>query len=344
MIKKKTFINELKQGDRVEDVFVILKARQGTAKNGEPYWDVEFQDKTGRIPGKIWYPHSSRYSNIPSEELAYVKGYVDSFRDNLQIVISELKVIEERIDAWSDFLPTVSTPPEELLSELESLFLKELQYRPWRKLCGLIFRDGYVRKNLLICPAAKSIHHAYIGGLLEHTLNVCKICLQVCEIFKDLDREILVVASALHDLGKIKEFTGKVFIDYSDKGQLLGHIILGLEMIAPFLDRVKDLEEKLVLHLKHLILSHHGEYEFGSPKRPKTREAFVLHFADNLDAKLNTVANLLEGMEGEEDNWSKYQRSLDRKIFRPVSTMELLGEKKKDLRRHVKQCLLPLKG
>ncbi len=344
MAEKKRFISEFKHGDRVEDIFVVLRARQGLAKNGEPYWDMEFQDRSGRISAKIWYPNSVKYSEIPQEEFVYVKGYVDSFRDNLQVVVSDLKVIDAKEVKWTDFLPSVASPPEELLKELEGLFLKELDYRPWKKLCGLVFRDEYIRENLLICPAAKSIHHAYRGGLLEHTLNVCKICLKMCEIFQGLDKEILLVGAALHDLGKIKEFMGRISIEYSDQGLLLGHIILGLEMIEPFLQRVNEIDEGLVLHLKHLILSHHGEYDFGSPKRPKTREAFVLHFADNLDAKLNTLGTLLEDMEGEDGNWSKYQRSLDRKIFRPVSTREMLQEKKKDARRHVEQCLLPLKG
>ncbi len=343
MIEKKGFIKDLRQGEKVEDVFLLVRAKQWVSKNGDPYWDLELQDRTGRIPGKIWYPASVRYPSIEEESFFYIKGYVDSFRDNLQVVINELLAVEEGEVSWEDFLPCVKTSPEELMEELEGLCKRELRYKPWRRLCGLILTDDYIREKFLICPAAKSIHHAYRGGLLEHTLSVCKICLKICDLFEDLDREILLVAATLHDLGKIEEFMGKVSIDYSDKGQLLGHIILGLEMLSPFLKKVGDIEEGLILHLKHLILSHHGEYEFGSPRIPLTREAFVLHLADNLDAKLNTISSLLQSLEGEEENWSRYQRSLERRIFRPLNTLDLLEDRKREGRRLVTQCLLPLK-
>ncbi|WP_461834048.1 CRISPR-associated endonuclease Cas3'' [Desulfothermus sp.] len=339
---KKKFISELKIGEKVDDIFIVTKARQGSSKNG-PYWDLEFQDKTGRIPAKIWYPQSGQYDTINEESFVKVRGYVDSFRNNLQIIVQGLKVVvEDEIDI-EDFIPTTKIPPEKLMNELEELCFKNLKYRPWNKLIGMILKDKDIRQRFMNAPAAKSIHHAYRGGLLEHTLNVCKLCLNIAELYPEIDREILLVGAVLHDIGKIEEFEGKISLDYTDKGQLIGHVVMSVLLIEPFLNKIKGLSNDLIMHLKHIILSHHGEYEFGSPKRPKTREALIVHFADNIDAKLNMVGTLIDDMEDEQENWSKYQRFLERKIFRPVHTNEFIKGAKEKKRRSIEGCSLPLK-
>lgn len=194
------------------------------------------------------------------------------------------------------------------MMELEELCFKNLKYRPWSRLIGMILKDKDIRDRFMSCPAAKTVHHAYIGGLLEHTLNVCKLCLEISSLYPEVDREILLVGAVLHDIGKIEEFKGSVIFNYTDRGQLLGHVVMSVLLIEPFIKKIKGLNEDLIMHLKHIILSHHGEYEFGSPKRPKTREALIVHFADNIDAKLNIVNGLVNDLEYEEENWSKYQR------------------------------------
>ena len=343
MTKKKKFINELRHGDIIDEFFILTKARQGTSKNG-PYWYLELQDRTGKIPGKIWYPVSKQYPSIQEESFVKIQGQVDSFRDNLQIIVNKLSLLDQQEISWSDFLPSTTTPPEVLLKELEDLCFKNLKYKPWKKFCGLILRDENLREKFISAPAAKNIHHAYRGGLLEHTLNVCKICLKIADLYPDLDREILVVGALLHDIGKIEEFSGDISPDYTDKGHLLGHIVLGINIIETFLKKVTDLDQGLILHLKHIIISHHGEYEFGSPKRPKTKEAMVLHFADNLDSKMNLMNSMIQEINQDEDNWTKYQRALGRRIFNPPHTQEFIQDKEKQKKRSIKECLLPLKG
>ncbi len=339
---KSVYITDLKDGQSFEEAFVLVQARQASSKNG-PFWDLRLQDRTGQIEGKIWYPQSMEYQDLAPESMVRVQAQVKTFREQLQLIIHRLKVLEgEEID-WSQFVPSSARAPEELLQELEGLCRSELRYPPWRKLCSKVLRDPDIRERLLAAPAAKSIHHAYRGGLLEHTLAVARSCLALCAIYPELDREILLVAAVLHDLGKAWELEGNILADYSDPGRLLGHITLGLQVLEPFLQKTKELEEGLALHLKHLILSHHGEYEFGSPKRPKTREAFVLHFADNLDAKVNTVGQLLQGMEHGDSSWSSYQYSLERKIFQAKTTPEVKKDREDSKKDRAKQCLLPLK-
>jgi 3'-5' exoribonuclease len=341
MSNKTCPIRDFRTGQEVEGVFVLVQARQAASRNG-PYWDLRLQDATGQIEAKIWSPLSNEYTDLKAEQVVRVRGQVRTFREQHQLVLSELVHLREGDFDWSELLPSSDPPPQELLQELKGLCRKELAHPGWKKLCREVLEDKASRERLLAAPAAKAIHHAYRGGLLEHTLNVARTCLAVCELRPDLDREILLVGAVVHDLGKAWELHYGVAPEYTDTGRLLGHIFLGLQVLEPIMGRIEELDSGLLLHLRHLILSHHGEFEYGSPKRPKTKEAFVLHFADNLDAKLNTVDAALEGV-GEDEPWSAYQRSLERKVYRASSTGD--GDKGRDTsgKSASKRCLLPLK-
>ncbi len=336
---KKTYINDLKEGQILDDIFVLVEAQQINSKNG-PFWDLKFQDKTGLIQGRIWYPQSLEYETLPSDKIVRVRAQVRSYKDRLQLSVDHLKILSQQemnIDL-SELLPWPQFDPNELLLELEDLCKKEISYPPWKKLCLKVLKNEEIRKIFLNTPAAKSIHHAYRGGLLEHSLNVAKLCTFVCSLYPVLDKDILIVTSVFHDIGKGWELEGEMSFDYTDEGNLLGHIIIGLEKLEPFLKEAKDLDKDLVLHLKHIILSHHGEYEFGSPKKPMTVEALVFHFLDNLDAKINSTTRVVQDLN--DKDWSSYQYFLERKLFRPLSTPNEELNKKEEI---IKRCLLPLK-
>lgn len=319
-LPKKTFVNDLAAGQKVDEIFVLTEARQQQARNG-PYWLLRLQDSQGVIEGKIWSPASQNYSEFMPGGLVRVQGQVVSFRKQNQISVEQVDVVdlEEGVIDWSLFLPRSNRNPELILRDIEELCKEHLGHEPWRKLCLQVLQDEAVRARLLMAPGAKILHHAYIGGLLEHTLAVCRLCMAICELYPRLDREVLLAGAVFHDLGKAWELTSGIQKDYTDEGRLLGHIQLGLEIISPFLEKTKGLAPELKLHFKHLLISHHGEHEFGSPKRPKTAEALVLHYADNLDAKMNTVAQLLENMP-EQESWTVYQRSMERQFFRAFQT------------------------
>ncbi|MFP4034215.1 MAG: 3'-5' exoribonuclease YhaM family protein [Desulfovermiculus sp.] len=344
MHSKAVFIQDVSEGQQVDDVFVIVQARLSQSRNG-PFWDLTLQDKTGRINGKIWAPQSTAFSNLIPEQVVRIQAQVRSFRDQPQLVVQDLEVLDPIQSGlnWSDFIPSSIRPPEEMLAEVEELWRKNLRYPPWRKVMKAVLSDREMRNRLLHAPGAKNIHHAYRGGLLEHTLQVVRLCLTVSELYPDLDREILLVAAVLHDVGKAWELDLGVSRDYTDTGRLIGHITLGLDQVMPFLQQAPELDQDLVVHLKHILLSHHGEYAYGSPRRPKTQEAFVLHFMDNLDAKMNSLDQALSALDPGTQGWSAYQVTLERMVYRPKKTYDLLPRENKSKDRNVKQCLLPLK-
>jgi 3'-5' exoribonuclease len=337
---KKVFVRDLTAGTPVNDIFLIRSARQAQAKNG-PYWSVLLQDSTGEVEAKIWSPLSMQYQELPSGTFVQIQAQAGTYRDAIQLTIEGLQFVEETDVSLNDFIPGSEMPPELLLEELEDIITEYMNHTPWKNFCRKVLRDETIRQKLLRATGAKAVHHAYVGGLLEHTLGVTKICISLTRLYPDLDRQVLIAAAIFHDLGKAWELSGDIANEYTDSGRLLGHIFIGLEKLEPFL-RKSRLDESLQMHFKHLILSHHGEYEFGAPRRPKTPEAFVLHMADNMDAKLNSVYSAFENLEEGEAGWTPFQRYLDRYLFRPTPTPDKQREQKK--KQEANQCLLPLKG
>lgn len=338
---KKLFVRDLATGDAVDEVFAVSEARSGQARNG-PFWSLVLSDNSGQVPAKIFHPHSAACPAATPGMLVRVRGRVGEYRDAAQIVAETLEVLDPASPGLNlaDFVAASQRPAEDLLAEIETLCRERLQHKPWLRLVRKVLADPEIRARLLAAPGAVNVHHAYVGGLLEHTLAVCRLCMGFCDLYPDLDREALLAAAVFHDLGKAWEYSAGLAREVTDQGRLLGHISLGLEVLEPFLAR-SGLEPGLILHLRHIILAHHGELAFGSPKRPKTAEAFALHFADNLDAKLATVAGVLDEAGAGEEGWSAYQRSLERPVFRPRRTP---GREAANQSPKGEQCSLPLKA
>lgn len=339
---KNTFVRDLCPGQQVQDLFLVTEAKQGQSRNG-PYWSLTLADRSGQVEAKVWSPLSQEFSEIPAGSFARLRGAVTSFRDRPQVVIERLEILsaEDAGANLADFLPSSERPAEDMLQDIEDLCTEHLRHKPWKHLARKILRDEEIRSRLLGGVGAKTVHHAYAGGLLEHTLAVVRVCMSLCDLYPSLDRQTLLVAAVFHDLGKAWELSGGLANDYTDQGRLLGHIWIGLEKLEPFLAKARDLDEDLVLHLKHIILAHHGEYEFGSPRRPKTPEAFVLHYADNLDAKLNTIRAAFAELDPAGSPWTGFQRYLDRYLYRPTPTPDGRASGKEAQRA---QYLLPIKG
>ncbi len=319
MCAKTVFIRDITPGQTIQDIFLLADARTGQSRNG-PYWSLVLQDSTGQMDAKVWSPLSQQHPGLTPGLFVNARGLAATYRDKCQLTLDQLAVVPEGEVDFADFLPPSPVDPVALLAQVEELCRKELTHKPWRSLLKKILTDEDIRAHLLPATGAKAVHHAYAGGLLEHTLAVARTCLALCDLYPQLDRQVLLCAAILHDLGKAWELSSGLTCDYTDEGRLLGHIQLGLARIEPFLQKARELDPQLILHLKHLIISHHGEYEFGAPKRPKTPEAFILHFADNIDAKLNTLSGAYAEIEGGEQAWTPFQRFLDRYLYRPTRT------------------------
>ncbi|MDR3073782.1 MAG: HD domain-containing protein [Deltaproteobacteria bacterium] len=320
-MSKTRYIAEFSVGDEVSTLFLLGGAHQGQARNG-PFWKLELRDASGSLEAKIWSPQSQLYTGLKAGDIVEAAGRVSMYRERLEIAVDRLRVLDEEERKGLDlarFMAASERPSSEMLAELEALCKATLVHGPWRRLIRSVLADPAVAERLPLAPAAKAMHHAYAGGLLEHTLGVARLCLALADLYPDLDRQTLLAGAVCHDLGKLWELSQGLATDYTGEGRLLGHIQLLLDVLEPLI-RKAGLEDHLALHLKHLILSHHGQHEFGSPRLPSTAEAFALHHADNLDAKLNQAKGALSGVAEGESGWSAFVQGLDRAVFKPLPT------------------------
>lgn len=320
-MEKGKYVKDILPNTEVTGLFATVDPSLNQAKNG-PFWKLGLADVTGMIEAKIWFPLSMEIGELNAGLIVYIDGRASMFRDALQITVDRYAPLSQEEMASvniDDFVQSTPYDREEMFQRLHRACMEEFTHAPWRKLVSSILKNPEIRKNLCLSPAAKTMHHAYAGGLLEHTLGVFTLCRSLCDLYPELDRQTLLAGALFHDLGKIREFSGGIANDYTDEGRLVGHILLGLEILEPFLSK-SGLERSLQDHLKHLILSHHGQHEFGAPCLPQTREAFILHYADNMDAKMGQFRKLFEEMGNTESQWSPWQQSLGRKIFRPART------------------------
>ncbi|MCL2123907.1 MAG: HD domain-containing protein [Desulfovibrionaceae bacterium] len=320
-MQKTQFIKDIGANDDVDSFFLLGAAAIQQARNG-PFWRLELKDASGTLEAKIWSPQSQEYTGLAAGQIVEVQGRSSTFRDQAQVTIDRLRRLSTEETAACDlalFLPASARPAHEMLEELEQICGRELAHMPWKKFVLAVLRHPDIRPLLLTAPAAKSVHHAYVGGLLEHMLSVAGLALRLADHYPELDRQVLLAAAVCHDLGKIWELTGGLANDYSDAGRLLGHTILGLERLEPFLQK-SGLHPELARHFKHLILSHHGEHQYGAPQLPQTAEAFVLHYADNIDAKVTQCRQIFNTFTEDDSAWSPYQATLGRCMHQPART------------------------
>ena len=303
------FIQDYKEGDRVSDIYLCKHKQLATTKNGKPYETAVLQDKTGTIDAKIWDPNSMGIGDYDALDYIEVYGEVTSFQGANQINVKRLRRCQEGEYDPANYLPVSKKDIDQMMHELtklidsiENTYLKAL-------LQSFFVEDEDFVKAFRNSSAAKTVHHGFVGGLLEHTLSVTKLCDYYCSAYPILQRDLLLTAAMCHDIGKVKEISAFPVNDYTDDGQLLGHIIIGTEMIS---DRMKEIEgfpASIAVELKHCILAHHGELEYGSPKKPALAEALALNFADSTDAKMQTLTEIFKDKHTTE--WLGYNRMFE---------------------------------
>ena len=311
---QKKYLLDYTEGDCVSQTFLIARSQLRTASNGQFYLDLELCDKSGRMPAKLWRATPDMLSIAQPDDFVQVQGVVERYRENLQMKIESFRPVDEMHVNINDFLPACPKPTEPMLKYIKDT-IAGMSNAPLRELVQGIFNDAAFAGRFCTAPAGISFHHPYIGGLLEHTSSMLEIGVNLLNCRPDLDADMLVAGIALHDIGKIEELSYSKAFKYTDRGKLLGHLVIGCDIIRQYAANVPDLAPERLELLLHLILSHHGQHEFGSPRLPQTAEALVVHYIDNMDAKLNAIELMKRNSTDPEAVWSEYNKMFQREIY-----------------------------
>lgn len=303
------WIKDIKEKDILKSSYLVKRKKTGTTRNGNFFLSLSLGDRTGEVEAKVWDRAEALSASFGEGDVLEVDAVAGSYRGKLQLTVSDIKVSEKKADP-DLFMETAPVDIAEMFASLREI-LGGLREPHLKSLIESFLCDQQFLLVFKQAPAAKNFHHNYIGGLLEHTLSVCRLAVQVASHYPQLDGDLLVTSAFLHDIGKIKEFKFGLVVDYTDEGRLLGHLVLGAAMVDEKIGKLKSFPRESAILLKHLILSHHGQYEFGSPKRPKILEAFALHLIDDLDAKINGLGRFME-KDRQEGPWTDYNRLFER--------------------------------
>lgn len=321
MEKEKQFVETLKDGTKVASVFMVSKKEVRQKKDGSNFLMVVLTDKTGSINGVMW-DNVDKYSDkFEIDDLVNASGSVKLYDARPQLTIFSIEKTEQEANL-TDFLPAAEGDVEQLWEDFEN-YLGQISDPFLSKLCDTIFSEKSFSDNFKISPAAMALHHNYIGGLLEHTISVIKNCIFFADLY-NADKNLLITGAALHDIGKVVELNYSRSFSYSDEGRFIGHLAIADSLICGIIRDIDDFPKETEMMLRHLMLSHHGELEWGSPKRPKTLEALILHHADNLDAKVGMFkqASKKHGEDGWTDSRNPFKRSLYAKKHGEVENNE----------------------
>lgn len=316
------FIADLRPGERIEDqVFLVRSKDLRTTTQGGLYIHAVLIDRTGQLVARAWQATEEQFQAMPDGGFLRFKGRVENYKGNLQFIIDAMRPADPASFDIADFLAATKNNIEQMWKRLRSI-IEGVQHPDLKALIAEFLADESMMEGFRRAPAAATMHHAYIGGLLEHTLSLLEIALHVIPCYPKLSLDLVLAGLFLHDIGKVKELEYSTSLGYTDEGQLLGHIVQAVLWIDDKAAAVarktgKPFPERLRWALQHIVLSHHGQYEFGSPKLPAIPEAIAVHYLDNLDAKINMFLTAVENDRDPENHWTGYQRALETRIFKP---------------------------
>ncbi len=316
----KTLVTEIKENDNIDSFFLVKDKSSGMTKSGNAYLRLKLRDRSGEMEARIWTSVETLSDSFSRDDFVHVKGKAVSFQDHLQLNITHMERVNEGEVFLSDFFPTAEKDTEEMLQSLIQV-IQEIKNSHLSHLLHLFLNDETFLSRFKRAPASKQLHHCYLGGLLEHTLSLAQLVLKNISHYSTLNLDLLLTGSILHDIGKVDELSFDRSFDYSDEGRLLGHIILGLERVEDKIRQLPDFPKDLSSLLKHLLVSHHGQYIWGSPKRPMTLEAVMLHYLDDMDAKINGIQQFLKTQVPEGSSWSTYHRMFEQSFYVPPTTL-----------------------
>jgi 3'-5' exoribonuclease len=314
------YVNQLINGDAVDEPFLVADKQLRANRQGNLYLHLELRDKTGSVSARLWNATEGLARTFEPGDFLHVRGKTQLFQGALQIILSHVEPVDSSRVEPDDFLPQAARNIGKLTAKLRELMMTVTNPH-LRGLVECFLIDEEFTRKFTTAPAGVKNHHAYHGGLLEHVITLLTIADRIVDLYPELDRDLLMTGIFLHDIGKIDELSYDRAFAYSDEGQLVGHLVMGVEMLRDKVERTADLTgepfpNELLLRLKHMIVSHHGTHEFGSPKLPMTLEAVALHYLDNLDAKIHAVTREIRDDPSRESSWTPFQQNLGRRLFK----------------------------
>lgn len=320
---KSLYAADIRENQLVDALFLVASKNHGVTKGGRSYLTLRLLDRSGEIEARVWERADDLGRGFDKNDFVRVRGQATLYQGKIQIRVQDVMRVDETKIAAEDFLPRSAADPDTMLDELQAI-LRGIKNSHLLALAEACFADEELMRLLKQAPGAKTIHHPYLSGLLEHTLSLLKLIQKVVENYRGIDVDLLLIGGFLHDIGKVYEFTFDRAIDYTDEGQLLGHLVMELELVEKKIAGIADFPAELAMLVKHMLVSHHGAYEFGSPKLPQTLEAVILHSLDDLDGKIQAIQNLPEKEPG--SRWTVFHRAYGRSFFKANSQNDESGE------------------
>ncbi|HHT9126820.1 MAG TPA: 3'-5' exoribonuclease YhaM family protein [Candidatus Brocadiia bacterium] len=309
------FVSELKSGDVIDQVFLVQKKELRTARNGSSYIQAQFSDRTGSITGRMWDTTEALFQSFNENDFVKIRGQLGTYQNTLQLTFSGISKVDEGAVSLEDFLPRTQKDVGKMLQEFQEI-VASIKNAHLAALLTMFMNDADFCKALCSTPAAVDYHHAFIGGLLEHTLSLANAGMKIVDNYPVLNRDLLLTGIILHDIGKTRELAYRRSFQYTDDGQLVGHLVIGAMMVEEKAKQITNFPRELLNVLQHMILSHHGEYQFGSPRLPQTAEAVALHYLDNLDAKMYAFEKAVKDSKDPSSNWTEFVKMFDRRLFK----------------------------
>jgi 3'-5' exoribonuclease len=328
------YVNQLSHGDSVDESYLVADKQLRANRQGNLYLQLELRDKTGSVGARLWNATEELARSFEPGDFLQVRGKTQVFQGSLQIILTHVDVLDpDRVEA-EDFLPQSSQNVAKLMSRLREVLLAMSNPHLRALIECFLIDDDFVRK-FTSAPAGIKNHHAYQGGLLEHVVALLNVADRILDLYPEIDRDLLLSGIFLHDIGKVDELSYERAFAYTDEGQLVGHLVMGVEMLRDRVERTRALTgesfpPELLLRLKHMIVSHHGSYEFGSPKLPMSLEAVALHYLDNLDAKIHAFSREIRDDPSRDSNWTPYHPSLGRRLYKGAPTAEVFDGESSD--------------
>jgi len=312
------FINQIEPGEAIDDIYIVRDPILRSTTRGDLYIAMFLSDSSGQLNGRMWQATETVYKALPKPGFIHIQGRSELYQNNLQIIINNISLVDASKVHINDFLPRTDKDTKQMFEEVKNI-VSRIKNPQLKALVGAFLADGELMEKFRNAPGAMKLHHSYIGGLLEHTHNMLRVAAAILPLYPQVQTDLVLAGIFLHDMGKTEELSYDMAFSYTDSGQLIGHIVKSLLMINQKADALKakgtQIEQPVMDALGHIILSHHGQYEFGSPKLPATAEAFIVYYIDDLDAKINQVAAAIDNEMGD-SNWTAWKGALQTRLYR----------------------------